>query len=225
MELSEMLARLRKKNGLMQATVADYLVEHTRKAANKKTISQWECGRAQPSIQQFLSLCDLYGVDDIRFTFSGVKSPQLKRLNLLGKERVEEYIAMLARDPQFLELGEVQRPKLLKLFDLPVSAGTGSFLDSDAYEEIEVDESVPENADYAVRISGDSMTPRYIDHQIVFVRQQEKIELGEIGIFVLNDDAYCKKQGRDQLISLNDKYDPITVHDYDSFSVLGKVIG
>ena len=37
---------------------------------------------------------------------------------------------------------------------MPVSAGTGQFLDNDSYEEVEVGAEVPETADFGVRISG-----------------------------------------------------------------------
>ena len=49
------------------------------------------------------------------------------------------------------------------LFDLPVSAGTGQFLDSDRFSEIEVGDEVAANADFGVRVAGDSMEPLYLD--------------------------------------------------------------
>jgi SOS-response transcriptional repressor LexA len=225
-DIAGTLARLRKKHGIMQTAVAEYLAEHTGKVVTKKAVSHWERGETLPSIPQFLLLCDLYQVEDIRFEFAGIESKHITRLNRIGKDRVNEYATMLARNPLFCEQSEAQRrPQTMKLFDLPVSAGTGLFLDSDTYEEIEVDESVPEGADFALRISGDSMTPRYIDRQIVFIHQQEQVELGEIGIFVLNEESYCKKLGQGKLISINTQYDPIAIHEYDSFTVLGKVVG
>jgi phage repressor protein C with HTH and peptisase S24 domain len=74
-------------------------------------------------------------------------------------------------------------------------------------------------------INGDSMIPRFIDGQIVFVKEQPTLNIGDIGIFVLNDDAYCKKLGNGQLVSLNNRYPPIPIHDFDSFAVLGRVEG
>lgn len=74
-------------------------------------------------------------------------------------------------------------------------AGIGRFrrfLDSDSYTLIDVDENVPEAATLAVRISGDSMTPLFNDGQIVYVHHQQELENGEIGIFVLNGEAFCK---------------------------------
>ncbi len=95
---------------------------------------------------------------------------------------------------------------------MPVSAGTGQFLDNDSYEEVEVGPEVPETADFGVRISGDSMMPRYLYKQIVWIRKTDELNDGEIGIFYYNGNAYCKKllckKNGTYLISLNDKYDP-----------------
>jgi len=90
---------------------------------------------------------------------------------------------------------------------------------------IEVESTVPSSADYAVRVSGDSMMPRFVDQQIIFIHEQSALDEGEIGIFCLNNDAYLKKLGRGCLISLNPKYDPIPISEHDDFKVFGKVVG
>jgi repressor LexA len=115
------------------------------------------------------------------------------------------------------------------LFDLPASAGTGSFLDGENYTILEVGEKVPVDVDFGIRISGDSMEPQFISGQIVWVHQQETLSTGEIGIFYLNGNAYCKKL-KDEgnglfLTSLNTKYEPIAVKDTDSFKIFGKIVG
>jgi SOS-response transcriptional repressor LexA len=69
------------------------------------------------------------------------------------------------------------------------------------------------------------MTPRFIDGQIVFIKEQQVLVVGEIGIFYLNGDAYIKKLGEAELISLNDDYEPIQIGEFDSFRVFGKVVG
>jgi hypothetical protein len=51
------------------------------------------------------------------------------------------------------------------LYTLPVSAGTGQFLDSEDYELLEATEAVPLSATFAVRLCGDSKTPRFQDGQ------------------------------------------------------------
>lgn len=115
--------------------------------------------------------------------------------------------------------------RLLRLYNIPVSAGNGNYLDGGEYGMIEVESTVPNSADYAVRVSGDSMIPHFVDQQIIFIHEQPALDEGEIGIFCLNNDAYLKKLGRGCLISLNPEYDPIPIRDHDDFEVFGKVVG
>ncbi|MDE6724576.1 MAG: hypothetical protein K2J79_03130, partial [Ruminiclostridium sp.] len=108
--------------------------------------------------------------------------------------------------------------------DLPVSAGTGIYLHDDHAEQIRVpinNETL--RANYALRVAGDSMEPRFYDGDIVLVETQPSVEIGEVGIFVLNDEAYIKKYGGDCLISLNSKYEDIPISSNDSFYCKGKV--
>ena len=109
-----------------------------------------------------------------------------------------------------------------------MSAGTGEFLDSEDYEIIQVGAEVPDNADFGVRISGDSMMPRFVDGQMVCIEQTDVLLNGEIGIFYLNGNAYCKKlQSTNEgtyLISLNEKYKPIKVENEASLKTFGRVL-
>ena len=72
------------------------------------------------------------------------------------------------------------------------------------------------------------MEPQFIDGDIVYVKQQEQIENGEIGIFGLNGKSYIKKMRSTPegnfLLSLNPKYDPIPI-DMENFVIFGKVVG
>lgn len=115
--------------------------------------------------------------------------------------------------------------RLLRLYDIPVSAGLGNYLTDGTYEMIDVDNTVPDMADYAVRVSGDSMIPRFVDRQIIFIHAQLTLDEGEIGIFCLNNETYIKKLGKGCLISLNPKYNPIPIRDNDDLRVFGKVVG
>lgn len=115
--------------------------------------------------------------------------------------------------------------RLLRFYDIPVSAGLGNYIDDGSYVMIEVDNTVPSMADYAVRVSGNSMIPRFVDQQVIFIHEQSTLEEGEIGIFSLNNEAYLKKLGKGYLISLNPEYNPIPIHDYNDFRVFGKVVG
>jgi len=121
------------------------------------------------------------------------------------------------------------RGRILPLYALAVSAGTGEFLDGDDYDTVEVGEEVSAQADFGVRIAGDSMEPRFVHGQIVWVRRQEVLRPGEIGIFLYNGSGYCKRLERSgdgvALVSLNPRYAPIRVSPGDELRVFGKVVG
>ena len=124
---------------------------------------------------------------------------------------------------QRLSLAKASR--VIRLYDTPAAAGTGSFLEGESYVDFEADETVPKEAEYAVRVSGDSMTPRFIDGQIVFVQERQALEVGEIGVFGLDGDSFIKKLGHGELLSLNPKYNPIKILEHSSLYVFGKVVG
>ena len=114
-----------------------------------------------------------------------------------------------------------------KVFYNTVSAGTGSFLDSDEYEMISSPD-IPEAATFGVYVDGDSMEPRYHNKDLIWIEQTACLDDGEIGIFYLDGNAYVKKFQNNRLgiylISLNKKYDPIPVTENSSFKIFGRVL-
>lgn len=110
-------------------------------------------------------------------------------------------------------------------YDMPVSAGTGNPLDEEYPEKVDLTEQPPKGTDFIVRVSGDSMEPTYHDGDKLFVKEQPSIEIGEIGIFVVDGNAYVKELGVDRLISHNEKYSDIIINEYIRNKCCGKVLG
>ena len=119
------------------------------------------------------------------------------------------------------------RRRSIGLYDMPVSAGVGEFLaDSTRIEDIVIpDDPRTAEADYALRINGDSMEPKYHSGDILLIQSADTVEEGELGIFVLDGSGYFKKYGGDHLISLNAKYPPIMLKDFEDVSCCGRVVG
>ena len=112
------------------------------------------------------------------------------------------------------------------LYELPVSAGTGMFLDGVGTSEIMIpDTAKTGDADYALRISGNSMEPKYHNGDILLVEETDSVEVGEAGIFILDGAGYFKIFGGDRLISLNPDYSDIPLRDFSEVSCCGKVVG
>ena len=114
----------------------------------------------------------------------------------------------------------------LPLYDLPVSAGTGTMLDEESAVEISVrDNSLTREADFALRISGESMEPRYHDGDILLVQEVDVLEYGDLGIFILDGCGFFKIYANDRLRSLNPEYGDILLKDFNDVRIAGRVIG
>lgn len=218
------LKALRRETGLSQIEVAEILSK-TDKSVTNKAVSKWEAGSVEPNIRQFLTLCNLYGVIDPYAMFAD----DTNALNTEGWLKMREYAELLRQIPRYTRKPITVVPgRKLPVYELPASAGTGQFLDSDQYEMVDVDNSVPMQANFGIRVAGDSMEPQYHDGDVVWVQQQPTIEEGEVGIFLLNGEAYIKVFSRESaeifLLSLNKGYAPIMVSYENDFRVFGRVL-
>ena len=66
---------------------------------------------------------------------------------------------------------------------------------------------MPQAAEFAVRISGDSMVPFIADGSVVYVNR-DPLRAGDVGIFCVDGDMFCKQYYKDPagivyLFSLN----------------------
>lgn len=113
-----------------------------------------------------------------------------------------------------------------------VSAGRGEYGTDDILEWLEMPISLCDGADYATFVKGDSMEPKILDGDLILIKKDEYLDNGNIGIFRVGDDVFCKKYFNNPITkevilkSLNSKYDPIYLDEnfHDDFYILGRVI-
>ena len=234
--IGQVIASYRRKKKLTQQQLAEKL--HLRNIqVTYKSVSAWEKDKADLPAKTLLALCQILEIPDLLEECLGAnpykieKPDPMEGLNEQGKQKAFEYIALLLAshlyDKPEAEILPFAKRKI-KLFKEMASAGTGNFLDGEDYEWYEAGAEVPADATFGVRLSGDSMEPKFVNHQIVWVRQQGTLLNGEIGIFCLNGNAYCKKFQRSKkgvfLVSLNEKYAPIRIGLNDAVTIFGKVL-
>lgn len=229
--IGEIIQKYRKENKLSQQELSKKLGK-AGIVVNNRTISNWEKNISEPNPSTLMETCRILGITDIYTEYFGSNPGNLlSELNEEGKAKAIEYMNLLIDSGKYAnnQTSIIPIKRTIRLFDIPVSAGTGNFLDGEEYTEIEVGNEVPSCADFGIRISGDSMEPQFVNGQIVWVKQQLTLQAGEIGIFYLDGNAYCKKlenkKGELSLISLNKKYSPIIISQTSSFQVFGKVVG
>lgn len=163
-------------------------------------------------------------------------------LNKEGQTKANEQVSLLTKIPEYqnLDAGNLRNATIIEfqakrnsdLFVIPyyrggISAGTGIFiLGNEAEDDIEIPNILDyQDADYALDVNGDSMEPDYMDGDIALVSQNMEMQIGDIGVFVVNGSAYIKELGKNELISHNKDYPHILIHEEDNVVCMGKVIG
>ena len=228
--IGSILVSHRKKKGLSQADIVKELKKYDIEVTTK-AISKWETNAREPNFHTFFTLCRILDIEDIYELYYGYNPFNiLSGLNEEGKDKVKEYAKILKASGLFApDKCDIIPFRYMDIYEDRVSAGVGNFLLDGMKESYNVGNLAPKNADFGVRISGDSMEPHFHNGEIAWIQQKEEMLSGEIGVFLLNGEAYIK-EFRDNnndtyLVSHNKKYEPIPVTETDSFKIFGKVVG
>lgn len=108
-----------------------------------------------------------------------------------------------------------------------VSAGTGEQIFDEPIFKVNVKGYIPPH-DIALQVNGNSMEPVFNDKEIIFVEKSNDIKNGQIGVFIINGEAYVKKvhveEDRLTLISLNKDYRDLHFYENEGVRLVGKVI-
>lgn len=184
---------------------------------------------------------DLYsdedGVDEYKIKKDGLEitisaNEYLELINS-SKNFLEKILQDLVKnklDPTYKpepykEFITIQPPLLVPYYGHIASAGTGQYVFDDIPPEMIEIENTMDNmqANFAIGVNGDSMEPTYQDGDILLVKKQSEIHIGEVGIFMINGEAYVKELGNGSLISHNNAYEDIKIS--DTTTCIGKVLG
>lgn len=201
--LGKKITEARNQKKISQRDLADRFQDY-HITISSGAISKWEKGDALPNPYQLLALCQILDIRNVLQYFTGQTpepedySPELsqKGLNILQlfKETLIASGNYQVKSRREENPSSPRKPILVKVFSTPAAAGSGSFLTSEDYDMIAFDPAnVPEAADFGIRVTGDSMLPRYVPGQVVFVEQCRELYDGEIGVFIYDDNAYIKQ--------------------------------
>lgn len=175
----------------------------------------------------------------------GVKEATVQRYESGEIKNVKhEFVTILANlfnvSPAYLmgwdDWNEVQLPS--RTINVPILGSVPAGVPIEAIEDIlghvELDANLAASGQFfALKISGDSMSPEIKDGDVVIVRRQPELESGEIGVVYVNGyNATCKKVLKNEsgviLQPLNPSYDSsaFSLNEIASLPVviLGKVI-
>ncbi len=233
--ISERLKNIRIKQGFNKTEFAkDIGIPYT-------TYNNYETGQREPSSDFLKIISNKYNVSidyimGIKDDYEISKNHLLKtsereliekyrKLDTYSKETIEYLIERELDKPEHFSEDNSNYNVINYYSDCRVSAGHGTItLDNPPTDTIKIPNiDKYKNANYAVMVTGDSMSPLYNDKDIVVVEIAQAINIGEIGIFSHNSDSYIKKYGGKQLISLNPKHNPININ--ETTRCMGRVLG
>ncbi|MFS7238181.1 helix-turn-helix transcriptional regulator [Carnobacterium divergens] len=155
---------------------------------------------------------------DISNIYEKLEQPRQQKVYSFAEKQLEEQNNNIVEFPKNLPIvgKSAANPSVIEYGDVDIEVGSFAH--------------IPNGADCAIVIQGDSMEPLIKDGEIIFYKKQPDIENGEIAIVEINGDGVtCKKvyfNIEEQTIilrSLNDKYTDREVND-DEIRIIGKVI-
>ena len=238
METKDVLKQLRKSRGFESMKEFCNAV-----GISFNTYQNYETGKRVPTADMLITLADFYGVSVDYLLGREPETDPLKMFNISAQavdsdKFIEEYekLPELAKQifiDTMLRLSEAatKREKEDRLISIrffertAVSAGTGLYDDNNEYPTVKrvPDNAITRAADFCCYVSGDSMEPDYYDGDLICVKVQPSVEVGEVGVFVINGELFVKKLGANGLVSLNPKYS--TIKKSPDIICQGKVLG
>ena len=215
MSLGKRMQGCREALGLSQAALAKLL------GVSLSTVGNYEADISFPKEEVLLRLFDCLETDpntlfrdsfrfgaDVLTHSERQMLEQYRGLSPKGRETVRSVVSALCAYRDDLEAGKTDRePRIIPLYRSPAAAGYAAPVFGEDFDSISVTDEVPQSAEYAVRIQGDSMAPHIPDGSVVYVNR-DPLGPGDVGIFCVDGDMFCKQYYKDPagvvyLFSLN----------------------
>lgn len=160
-------------------------------------ISEWESGKRIPPIGSIATIAKMFNVS-------------IDDLMHLDMSQEERFYTSTKAIPL---VGEI-------------AAGTPILATQNIEDYFNIDSSI--RCDFCLKVHGDSMIDEGINNgDIVFIKQQQDVENGEIGAVVIDGEATLKRiYKRDNTLILqpaNIKYEPIVI-DHGDIMIAGKLV-
>ncbi|HAR6718540.1 TPA: helix-turn-helix domain-containing protein [Staphylococcus aureus] len=162
--------------------------------------------------------------NDITSIYNKLTPPRQKNVLNYANEQLEE---QNSKGDNVIDINSYKQEKTPVNVNGCVSAGVGERLHDETLFTEMVKGPIPTH-DLALKVNGDSMEPMFKDGEIIFVEKTHNIKNGQIGIFIIEEEAYVKKvfveDDRLTLVSLNKEYDDLHFYRNESVRLIGKVI-
>ncbi|MEL1268782.1 XRE family transcriptional regulator, partial [Staphylococcus aureus] len=197
------------------------------------TLSDYLNLRSNPSHGVIQRIADVFEVgksdidttykddNDITSIYNKLTPPRQENVLNYANEQLEE---QNSKGDNVVDINSYKQEKTPVNVNGCVSAGVGERLHDETLFTEMVKGPIPTH-DLALKVNGDSMEPMFKDGEIIFVEKTHNIKNGQIGIFIIEEEAYVKKvfveDDRLTLVSLNKDYDDLHFYINESVRLIG----
>ena len=206
MDFCKMLKALRLRASLTQQDLSKLV------GVSALTVRNWESGTKTPSMQAIIQLAkalqtssdELLGIKEAAIIYPITIAEKnlllnYRELDKYSKKIVETVCNLERNRGNNADFEQSTKPaRLIPKYATPAAAGYSFQEGVDDCEMIPVVGDVPQSADFAVRIQGNSMVPYINDGDTVYVKRTCELDIGDIGIFSVNGAMYCKLYQKDE---------------------------
>lgn len=242
MGIGEGLKKLRKNKNMTMEQLATELNDKypDLMKLTKGKISKWENEKEEPRLSTAKILAEYFNVkindlyseskttykddNDITSIYSKLTPPRQENVLNYANSQLDE---QNSKGDNVVDINSYKQDKTPVNVNGCVSAGVGERLHDETLFTEMVKAPVPPH-DLALKVNGDSMEPMFKDGEIIFVEKTHNIKNGQIGIFIIEEEAYVKKvfveDDRLTLVSLNKEYRDLHFYRNESVRLVGKVI-
>lgn len=244
-KIAEKRKRLRLTQGELIKRLAPYGVE-----VQQAAVTKWENGMNIPTVYQMIAVCLALNAPEMLADVTDMTALSDLELNEQGLKKLDEYRELLIASGRFKPVIPDKAASIATIV-VPTSyikaaAGSGNFMDEENFDDKEYPESfVPAGTDFALYVDGNSMSPVYVNEQVVFVQQTETLRPGQVGIFSIDNEVVIKiydeqepdESLRDEftdsngnvhsqivLRSYNSDWAPRPITPYQEFRIYGRVL-
>lgn len=195
------------------------------------TFTEWYKGNIYPRIDKIEMLANYFGIkksdliEERKKENTKIEDPNQYVLDLYNSLTPENQMNTVS---YMRALKLVNKPNKPRVQILGQTAAGKPIEYGDSYaQDIDDISNIPDNADYALVVNGNSMEPDIKNGQLIYVKECPDVENGAIAIVEVDGAVTCKKvykwKDHIELHSLNTTYQPIIIT-AGNFRILGKVI-
>ena len=228
--VGQVIRKYRLAAGMDQPTLARQL------GYTKTAVGNWELGLSRPDLDNVPRLCRLLKipVTELLDLPQEAALPARDRDLLSAFHQLDSFNQTTVRQMMerlLFQQDSREKTRLrhaytaLTRYEDAAAAGIGSpMLDGAENETVyALRARLPHGADCIIHVNGRSMEPTYPDGSFVYVDTSADVQVGQVGIFIVNGEAFIKERRPDGLHSHNPRYAPI--HPDADMRCCGRVVG